>query len=162
MVTRRRRTLRRDLVGERKVDGWRLQVESHGSGDRRGVVLPDRRVRIDIQLDVVSVGVSDVERLADAVLTDPLDLHTVHLELRLRLPERVEIIADLQGHVIQPDVGARRASGTVTDLYEPDVMVVSPGGQEHHQAVAEVGASDLAQPESVAVERTARTPCGTP
>ena len=80
-----------------------------------------------------------------------LHLHAVALQVRLGRAELIEAVADLERHVIQAHGGVVGGRGIAADLEQREIVVVlARCGEEHHRPAQ---ASDLAEPEHVAIER---------
>src|SRR6266478_5555463 len=77
----------------------RLDLGEH----RRGIVLPARRLHVDVQLDLVAVGILDVEAVRHAVIRCTDDLRAGRLERVTRLAQLVVGLADLQSEVIKAE-----------------------------------------------------------
>src|SRR2546429_9302860 len=66
-----------------------------GRHDEGGIVLPVDAGDIDVELDLVPVGVGDVEAVADRVVARTHDGDLVLLQPGYGLPQRLVVVADL-------------------------------------------------------------------
>ena len=78
------------------------------------------------------------------------DRHAMGLEVGLRRPQVVQVVTDLERHVIEADRIARRRPGIGTERQHGQVVVIRAGGEERHVAPVP---GHLLQPQHVAIER---------
>src|SRR5690606_23421037 len=71
--------------------------------DRLRITPPGLRIGIDVQLDLVPVGVPQVEALADGMIAHPRDRHPRPVQLRLGGAQGFERVADLDADVVEAE-----------------------------------------------------------
>ncbi len=80
----------------------RLENERIGSRHKRGVITPCLIVRVDVELDEVSIRIRGVDALTDAMVYRCVNGYSDGFEVVLRGKEVCHGVSNLQGEVMEP------------------------------------------------------------
>src|SRR5580700_4133783 len=111
---------------------------------------------IDVELDLVSVGIRDVEAVGDGVVARADDVDARFLATPYRIAQLVVRVAHLETEVIQADMAAtRQVLRVLTDLDEQELVVRAPAAEERDRDAAEraVRGLETLPAEHIPVER---------
>src|SRR5438132_2709351 len=137
------------LLCPRGLEPQRLDLGEHG----RGMVLPARRLHVDVELDLVTVRIFDVEAVRHPVIRHTDDLRARLLELVTRLAQLVVGLADLQSEVIEAEAPSlRQRRGTRADLDEQQLVMRAARGERRRWKLHPALGRDLVPAEQLAVE----------
>src|SRR3989441_8207050 len=110
-----------------------LELEGLDGRDRGRILPPDRGIGVHEQLETVAVRVGQIDRLAHPVVGEPQRRDPLSLEVGLGRAEVVDLITDLERHVVEPHGVARGRGSVLADLQEREVVVIRAGGRsEEH------------------------------
>jgi len=127
------------------------------SEDRRGVILPDGRLDIDVELDLIAVRIFDVEAVGDGVIRRADQAGARRHQLVSSLPKLGVGFSDLESAVIHPDPAALGDRRGVLPHLDQEQLVVRAAGREGRGRETDLFARDrdLLPAQQVAIE-TAR------
>lgn len=133
---------------------WTLQTQRSDGGENGCRVVPlVGREYVDVQLDLVAVGVGDVKRVGDGVVASASDRDSVDGEVRDHLTQIVVVVAHVQPEVIEAkpspfgDGRSRRS-----DFDEEKLVVGSPGRERGSRNTQGDIPGDLVPAEDFAVK----------
>ena len=115
-----------------------------------GVVAPTLGLHVDVELELVAVGVLDVERVRHGVVGRADQLHAGRLEVADGVAQLVVGRADLESEVVEADTAtARYRSRVGADLDQQQLVMGSPAPEGRRPGER---AGQLGEAEDVAVE----------
>src|SRR6266571_6320262 len=91
--------------------------------NRRRVLLPDGRVGVHVELDLVAVRIGQIEALAHGVVAHAGDRHPGLFQFDLGLAELIQGIPDFDPDVVEPEAAATGRTGGLADLDQQQFMV---------------------------------------
>src|SRR5258708_1354579 len=124
------------------------------SEDRRRVILPGRRLDIDVELDLIAIRILDVEAMGDRVIRRTDEAGAGRLQLVSCLPQLGVGFSDLESEVIHPDPAALRDRRRVLPDLDQKQLVMRPPGREGRGRETDLFARDrdLLPAQHVAIE----------
>jgi len=111
-----------------KIEQRNLETELTNRGEHsEWLVTPDLGLHIDVQLNLIPVGILDVERMSNRMVTGSRDEHPGRLTSAERSAEFVVAGADFQTEVVHPDsVASSQRLSVMTNLDEEQFVMGSP------------------------------------
>ena len=97
-----------------------------GGKDACGVVPVLGCEDVYVQLYLVSIGVGNIERVSDGVVTRACDRDSICLEVGEHLTQIVVALADLQAEVVQAEPASFRDGGSRAPDFDEEELVVGP------------------------------------
>src|ERR1700686_84875 len=86
---------------------------------------------VDVQLDLVAVGIEDVQAVGHRVIARTHDGHARLLDVLHRIAQLVVAVADLEPEVVEPDVPPlRQRLGVLPDLDEQQLVMRAPAAEQ--------------------------------
>jgi acyl-CoA thioester hydrolase len=127
---------------------------ARSSEDRRRVILPDGRLDIDVELDLIAIRIFDVEAVGDDVIRRPDETGARGGQLVSRLPQLGVSFADLESELIHPDPAALGDRRGVLPHLDQEQLVMRPSRRKGRGRETNLFAwdGDLLPAQQVAIE----------
>ena len=124
------------------------------SKDRRRVILPDGRLDIDVELDLIAVGILDVKAVGDRVIRRADQTGARGDQLISGLAQLVIGFPDLEAEVIHPDPAALGNRRRVLPHLDQEQLVMRPPGRKGRSGKSNLFAwdGDLLPAQQVTIE----------
>jgi len=124
------------------------------SEDRRRVILPDGRLDIDVELDLIAIRILDVETVGDGVVRRADEAGARRDQLIPGLPQLGVGFSDLESEVVHADPAALGDWRRVLPHLDQEQLVMGPPGGKRRSGKTDLFARDrdLLPAQQVAIE----------
>ena len=97
--------------------------------DRGGIIFPHRLIRVYVQLNLVAVGIMQVETLAYRMVAHAVDGYAGLFQVSLGGAQLIQAVAHLDADMIQPATPSGRRPRRITDLDQQQFVMSAAGRQ---------------------------------